>query len=925
MHATTTGIPMLLYILSKTLANSINIWVLSTKIGWRAVIPIAVTASYSISSHWITAKTNEFNKQNKIKRQPRFYTNFGTMAANMRTIKFYGWERAFYNVRADDYNGNIAVPTALRLLGFTIGLIGGSISQVAAALTVISYLQSSNTLSYPDILLVISSTAALSELVLSVAGTPEVLQRMRKNEEDIARLIVEPVQTFLDHGPLSATKAIEMSNCEFQWGEGKFSLKPITLNIAAGELIVIMGSVGSGKSSLVSALCGSMQLTGGDGCIYGRIGYVGQKPWIMNATFRENVVFGREYDEAFYQEVLVACALIEDVKGFPAGDMSEIGHKGINLSGGQKTRLALARAIYSRADVYIMDDILAAVDAYVERHIVDNVLTGHGIISSKTRILVTHSEHIAPLASKFITMTDGCVEVASQVPITVSASSPQSPIQPNGGSSNNSSEGGQGMFTANPEENMQAFEWPYIWRYLAMSGYSGVGISLLIQVLSTYAIFYVENLRMDLLSDKNHDTMMRSLQQYLVADALVDVFLRRLCTAARDNLWKMLKSSTRYNPYGLTAEVCIGSDMMRLNGVLEPYLNRCTSLFVDGWLLDIKWRLPDTFEAVVRDLSIAGMNSVVLLFNIWRRLDPNSTLTPGEVEMMMRLSEQFLHRLRQMLGIATNLDNHLPSLARYYTYQELPREELGRSTGASLPEIWPSEGTIEFQDYSMRYRKDLDLVLNQVTFAVRRQEKIGIVGRTGAGKSSLTHALMRMVTPASGSVYIDGVDISSINLSALRSSISIIPQDPALFNGTIRENMDPLHETIVNTPTELYRTDDQNSGPWVEGTGLDKWVEDGGKNFSIGQRQLVSLCRALLWKRKILVLDEATANRVIREEFRDCTILTIAHRLRTVMDSDRILVMDQGRVAEFDTPASLLARDSLFKSLVESMELNEKR
>ncbi|KAJ1950779.1 hypothetical protein EC988_004259, partial [Linderina pennispora] len=843
MHATTTGIPMLLYILSKTLANSINIWVLSTKIGWRAVIPIAVTASYSILSHWITAKTNEFNKQNKIKQQPRFYTNFGTMVANMRTVKFYGWERAFYNVRSDDYSGNTAVPTALRLLGFTIGLIGGSISQVAAALTVISYLQSSNTLSYPDILLVISSTAALSELVLSVAGTPEVLQRMRKNEEDIARLIVEPVQKFLDHGPLSATKAIEMSSCEFQWGEGKFSLKPITLNIAAGELIVIMGSVGSGKSSLVSALCGSMQLTGGDGCIYGRIGYVGQKPWIMNATFRENVVFGREYDEAFYQEVLVACALIEDVKGFPAGDMSEIGHKGINLSGGQKTRLALARAIYSRADVYILDDILAAVDAYVERHIVDNVLTGHGIISSKTRILVTHSEHIAPLATKFITMTDGRVEVASQVPITVSASSPQSPIQPNGGSSNNSSEGGSGMFTANPEENMQAFEWPYIWRYLAMSGYSAVGISLLIQVLSTYAIFYVENLRMDLLSDKNHDTMMRSLQQYLVADALVDVFrlqihqleiwirrriwsqrvnettLRGLCTAARDNLWKMFKSSRRYNPYGLTAEVCTGSDMMRLNGVLEPYLNRCTSLYLDGWLLDIKWRLPDMFEAVVRDLSIAGMNSVVLLFNIWRRLDPNSTLTPGEVEMMMRLSEQFLHRLRQMLGIATNLDNHLPSLARYYTYQELPREELGRSTGASLPEIWPSEGTIEFQDYSMRYRKDLDLVLNQVAFAVRRQEKIGIVGRTGAGKSSLTHALMRMVTPASGSVYIDGVDISSIGLSALRSSISIIPQDPALFNGTIRENMDPLHEftdseiwaairrgrieDLVNTPTEL--------------------------------------------------------------------------------------------------------------------------
>ncbi|KAJ1957928.1 ATP-binding cassette glutathione S-conjugate transporter ycf1 [Linderina pennispora] len=207
-----------------------------------------------------------------------------------------------------------------------------------------------------------------------------------------------------------------------------------------------------------------------------------------------------------------------------------------------------------------------------------------------------------------------------------------------------------------------------------------------------------------------------------------------------------------------------------------------------------------------------------------------------------------------------------------------------------------------------------------------------------------------LVLNNSGAVFIDGVDISSIGLKHLRSKISIIPQDPALFNGTIRENLDPLNEftddevwgaihkgcidDIVSTPTEAYRAGDNNSGPWVEGTGLNKWIEDGGKNFSVGQRQLVSLCRALLWKRKILVLDEATANvdtktdqimqRVIHKEFQDCTVLTIAHRLRTIMDSDRILVMDQGRVAEFDTPASLLEQDSLFKDLVESMELNEK-
>ncbi|ORX63504.1 ABC transporter-like protein [Linderina pennispora] len=166
----------------------------------------------------------------------------------------------------------------------------------------------------------------------------------------------------------------------------------------------------------------------------------------------------------------------------------------------------------------------------------------------------------------------------------------------------------------------------------------------------------------------------------------------------------------------------------------------------------------------------------------------------------------------------------------------------------------------------MRYRENLDTVLNSISFSVGCNEKVGIVGRTGAGKSSLTYALLRLIEPAGGSIFIDGVDISTIGLQDLRSKISIIPQDPALFVGTIRENLDPLSEftddevwtairkghieDLVDRPAQAHDVNDDSSGPWVEGTGLDKWVEDGGKNFSVGQRQLVSLCRALLWKRR---------------------------------------------------------------------------
>ncbi|KAI7819885.1 multidrug resistance-associated protein 1-like protein [Kickxella alabastrina] len=253
----------------------------------------------------------------------------------------------------------------------------------------------------------------------------------------------------------------------------------------------------------------------------------------------------------------------------------------------------------------------------------------------------------------------------------------------------------------------------------------------------------------------------------------------------------------------------------------------------------------------------------------------------------------------------------------------------------------------------MRYHPELDLVLKGLSFSAQGGENIGIVGRTGAGKSSITYALMRLVEPANGRIIIDGIDILTIGHHDLRSRIAIIPQDPVLFKGTIRDNLDPANEytddevwaaihagqisNLLDTPTEKYvkPLDSKNSdkGLWIEGVGLNKWVKYNGINFSVGQKQLISLCRALLWRRKIVILDEATANvdsktdqimqEVIRREFKECTVLTIAHRLGTVMESDRILVMDHGQMAEFDTPEKLLAdKNSHFSQLVESMNFS---
>ncbi|KAJ2314450.1 hypothetical protein IWW54_000915, partial [Coemansia sp. RSA 2705] len=262
------------------------------------------------------------------------------------------------------------------------------------------------------------------------------------------------------------------------------------------------------------------------------------------------------------------------------------------------------------------------------------------------------------------------------------------------------------------------------------------------------------------------------------------------------------------------------------------------------------------------------------------------------------------------------------------------------------------------QNYSMRYRKELSLVLEGLSFEVKAKEKVGIVGRTGAGKSSLIHALLRIVEPDSGRICIDGVDVSTMGVRKLRSHITVVPQDPMLFEGTIRDNLDPENkysdeqiweamkraqiDELVRVPTGKYTggaSADQIDrrdvpGEWIAGTGLEKWVEPDGKNFSVGQRQLVCLCRALLWQRSIVILDEATANvdtatdaiiqEIIRTQFKQCTVITIAHRLNTIMDSDRVLVMDQKKAVEFDTPERLLQqKNSRFAQLVRNTEFEE--
>jgi len=284
--------------------------------------------------------------------------------------------------------------------------------------------------------------------------------------------------------------------------------------------------------------------------------------------------------------------------------------------------------------------------------------------------------------------------------------------------------------------------------------------------------------------------------------------------------------------------------------------------------------------------------------------------------------------LNWMVRMASERESNIVSVERVKEYAELPGEAPAVLPDHRPPQAWPQQGAVTFMDYQMRYRPNLPLVLMGLNFTIRPGEKVGIVGRTGAGKSSMLQALLRLVEPAGGCITVDGVDVTSIGLFDLRSKFSIIPQDPTLFTGTVRSNLDPFQQysdaAIWDALQRSYLKAKISEG---EG-GLDQPVEEGGRNFSLGQRQLMCLARALLRNSKILLLDEATSavdqhtdqliQRSIRTSFTDSTVMTIAHRIDTILDYDRVMVMDAGNVAEFDAPMALLdSDDSIFRSMAQ--------
>ncbi|KAK6833621.1 ammonium transporter [Apiospora arundinis] len=906
----------------------------------------------------------------------------------------------------------------------------------------------------------------------------------------------------------------------------RFILRNITVTFPKGELSVISGKTGSGKSLMLSAILGEIDVLSGsisrprlpllserhdtnanpgNWILSGAIATVAQIPWIENATIKENVLFGLPYDEHRYQTTLEVCALKKDIDMFSDGEETEIGANGINLSGGQKWRITLARAIYSRAEILVLDDIFSAVDAHVGRHIFEKCLNGElGV--GRTRILVTH--HVAlcePKTKYLVELGEGSVlhaglkselEEDGTLQQIKSHEQTEAEIQADGdatmvNSEETSEDEEQGEPLAKVPSKKQARKfveeegrekgaikkhvyatylndsggwsfWTNIVLFFLFVQALTIGRSWWLKVWTS--VYEDEATQMHIAKEASaysinvHQTTFHRLMQpviaapdrgiafYLgiyvllaVASALLGTirYYYIFCGSIRASrkLFARLNFVILRSPLRWLDTVPVGRVLNRFTADFHSvdthlayslafgfaaFLNLVgvivAGLFVSPIILGLAAlllvisafyavqylhgarpvkRLESTTKSPVFEQFGSALSGVATirgfdkapvyvermykklddwtvatwhlwLFNRWMgwRMsvvgsffasfvaililltpDMSSALAGFALAFALDFSSMVMWTIRHY----ANIELEMNAAERVVEYTELPTEDLG---GEDAPAAWPTEGRVEVNDLVVGYADDLPPVLKGLNFSVNRNERVGVVGRTGAGKSSLTLALFRFIEARSGSIFIDGIDISKIKLHDLRSRLAIIPQDPVLFSGTVRSNLDPfddhtdaelmdsLHrvhllsedETSPGTPvvpSESGSTNGQRANTNIF-RDLRSTISEGGLNLSQGQRQLLCLARAIVSRPKVMVLDEATSavdmttdaliQRSIREEFGDSTLVVIAHRLSTIADFDRILVLSDGKVAEFGTPKELWEADEgkgIFRGMCE--------
>ncbi|EGO03880.1 hypothetical protein SERLA73DRAFT_84054 [Serpula lacrymans var. lacrymans S7.3] len=1097
-------------------------------LGSSCFIGLGVTCLFLPMNHY-AGKVVVRAQENLMKARDERVALMNEILGGIRMLKFMAWERSFekrvLKIRERELK--------FQKLNYTIEVLFNAIWYKDASpvlVTIVSFWHFSvirgNTLT-PSI--AFTSILIFAEMKFALNALPETFINMLQSFVSLRR-----IEKYL-HGaevtsvaPLSEQPStITLQSATITWPQDrtsgsatssaassvaptprqKFVLVDLSISFPPGELSLISGKLGSGKTLLLLALLGEADLLTGqiicprsppdslasftdklvskeEWVVPGVCAYVPQAAWLRNASIKDNILFNLPLDEERYQKTLQVCALVSDLNILEDGDESEIGERGVNLSGGQKARVSLARAVYSRASVLLLDDVLSAVDAHTAHHLYHECLKGE-LMQGRTVILVSHHVQLcAPGASYIVALDNGRVIYQgdhekfqnSSVMNTLIQSTATEAVDDQGGAgaleieeisptgddeSTNSHSGTESTAVTTEEAKPELAKkaprklieeekravghisrdiWEtyihacgqyWYWACFALimilgalspvaenwwlktwsgtspeeaiekgpmyyiSIYAIVTVIGLIVSTARFYVLYNGSIRASNVLYKRlletvlfanirfHDTISRGrllnrfgkdfegidsrmsdnfgrgviyglnafttivtismvggLPFLVVAAMLAYIYFnvaKVFSQTARD--MRRLDSVTRSPLYSIYGETISGVTILRAFGGSSKFLRdmlQCVDTNSNPyyWMWGVNRWLSARYDII--SSAVVGLTAFVAVFTP----SISAALAGFALAFASTITGNLLFLVRRFVG----LEQSMVALERVKEYSELKREP-PEFIEPRPPSSWPENGAITCDNLVIRYAPELPNVLHNINFNIHPGEKVGILGRTGSGKSTLALSFFRFVEATEGRILVDGLDISQIGLTDLRSKLTIIPQDPTILSGTLRSTLDVFDEyqdaeifealrrvhLIPSEDTPSEATDTVNANVFRS---LDSSVSEGGENFSTGEKQLLCMARAILKRSKVLVMDEATASvdyatdelisKTIRHEFASSTILTIAHRLRTVIDYDRVMLLDEGRIVEFDRPGTLLADSSSgFHGLCKATGKNE--
>ncbi|GFZ05328.1 multidrug resistance-associated protein 3 [Actinidia rufa] len=838
---------------------------------------------------------------------------------------------------------------------------------------------------------ILSALATFRILQEPIYDLPDTISMIAQTKVSLDRIATFLCLEDLQHDVIeklprgSSDTAIEIVGGNFSWDVSSTNptLKDINIKVSCGMRVAVCGTVGSGKSSLLSCILGEMPKISGTIRLCGTKAYVAQSPWIQSGKIEDNILFGREMDREKYDEALEACSLKKDLEILSFGDQTVIGERGINLSGGQKQRIQIARALYQDADVYLFDDPFSAVDAHTGSHLFKECLLG--LLVSKTVIYVTHQVEFLPAADIILVMKDGRITQAGKyndilnsgsdfmelvgahkeallaLDSTVAGSvSDKSTIgKENGGECDKKEEAGhgqngntddivgqKGQLVQEEEREKGRVGLSVYWKYITTS-YGGALVPFillghilfqLLQIGSNYWMAWATPVSKDVEPPVSGSSLMTVYVVLAIGSSFCILARALLLATTGYKTATILFNKMHYcifrAPMSFFDATPSGRILNRAStdqkcSGFEHSISSCGICLLNDtapgyYCSDVAGRMASLHRIYTRDCNMHLVTAILHTFSSRTSTEPR--FRDSSMKLIDGNSRPKFYVAGAMEWLCFRLDM-LSSITFAFSLVFL----ISVPTGTIDPSVAGLAVTYGLNlrrlQALVRYAPHMPLVLRGLTCAFPGGMRTGIVGRTGSGKSTLIQTLFRIVDPAAGQVLIDGISISSIGLHDLRSRLSIIPQDPTMFEGTVRSNLDPLEEY---TDEQIWEALDKcQLGDEVrkkEGK-LDSTVAENGENWSMGQRQLVCLGRVLLKKSKVLVLDEATASvdtatdnliqQTLKQHFSDCTVLTIAHRITSVVDSDMVLLLDHGLIEEYDSPSRLLEnKSSAFAKLV---------